>query len=150
VFNTPKHRECEKSHVNLSSLESVGIECLGSTFGMQTLDNPKVVAVFGLLVYLKYISPQIQPIKICYNTIKKGAIMQTIQFKVDNNYVDVVLNMLKTLNNLKLNVVKDLLIIDNSKKDDKWDKFFERLEEVDTSDFMQTRLQPPLDNKELF
>ena len=76
--------------------------------------------------------------------------MQTIQFKVDNNYVDVVLNMLKTLNNLKLNVVKDLLIIDNSKKDDKWDKFFERLEEVDTSDFMQTRLQPPLDNKELF
>jgi len=76
--------------------------------------------------------------------------MQTIQFKVDNNYVDTVLNMLKTLNTLKLNVVKDLLIIDNNKKDDKWDRFFEQLKEADTSDFMQTRMQPPIDKKELF
>jgi len=71
--------------------------------------------------------------------------MQTIQFKVDNSYVDIVLNLLKTLNNLKLNVVRD-----NSKKDDKWDIFFEQLEEVDTSDFLLKRVQPPMDNKELF
>ncbi len=57
--------------------------------------------------------------------------MQTIQFKVDNSYVDIVLNLLKTLNNLKLNVVRDLLVIDNSKKDDKWDIFFEQLEEIE-------------------
>jgi len=76
--------------------------------------------------------------------------MQTIQFKVDNSYVDIVLNLLKTLNNLKLNVVKDLLVIDNSKKNDKWDIFFEQLEDVDTSDFLLKRVQPPMDNKELF
>jgi len=73
--------------------------------------------------------------------------MQTIQFKVDNSYVDVVLNLLKTLNSLKLNVVKDLLIIDNSKKNNKWDIFFAQLEEVDTSGFLLTRVQPPMDKK---
>ena len=76
--------------------------------------------------------------------------MQTIQFKVDNHYVDTVLNLLKGLNSLKLNVVKDLLVIDNSQKNDKWDTFFEELDKVDTSDFLQTRTQPPLDSKELF
>ena len=47
-------------------------------------------------------------------------------------------------------MVRDLLVIDNSKKDDKWDIFFEQLEEVDTSDFLLKRVQPPMDNKELF
>ena len=33
---------------------------------------------------------------------------------------------------------------------DKWDSFFLLLDELDTSDFMIDRVQPPLDNKELF
>jgi antitoxin VapB len=36
------------------------------------------------------------------------------------------------------------------KVSNKWDSFFELLDEVDTSDFMVDRVQPPLDNKELF
>jgi hypothetical protein len=34
--------------------------------------------------------------------------MRTIQFKVDNSYVDIVLTLLNTLNNLKLNIIKNL------------------------------------------
>ena len=45
----------------------------------------------------------------------KGVNMQTIQFKVDNNYIEIVLNLLNSLNSLKLNVINDLLIIDNKK-----------------------------------
>lgn len=45
--------------------------------------------------------------------------------------------------------VGDSLII-KPKKDNKWDIFFKLLEEVDTTDFLLTRVQPPLDNKELF
>ncbi len=40
--------------------------------------------------------------------------MQTIQFKVDNNYVDIALSILKNLNSLKLNVIHDLFIADSS------------------------------------
>lgn len=36
--------------------------------------------------------------------------MQTIQFRVDNNYIDIVVNLLNSLNSLKLNVIKDLSI----------------------------------------
>jgi hypothetical protein len=43
--------------------------------------------------------------------------MQTIQFKVDNHYIEIVLNLLNSLNSLKLNVIKDLLIIDNKKSE---------------------------------
>jgi hypothetical protein len=43
--------------------------------------------------------------------------MQTIQFKVDNNYIDIVLSLVNTLNSLKLNVINDLLIIDNKRKE---------------------------------
>ncbi len=45
--------------------------------------------------------------------------------------------------------VGDSLII-KPKKDNKWDVFFKMLEEVDTTDFLSTREQPPLDNKDLF
>lgn len=41
--------------------------------------------------------------------------MQTVQFKVDNNYIEMVLNLLNSLNSLKVNVIKDLLIINNQK-----------------------------------
>ena len=33
---------------------------------------------------------------------------------------------------------------------DRWDHWFEMLEQTDTSDFMRERVQPPLDDKELF
>jgi len=39
--------------------------------------------------------------------------MQTIQFKVDENHISVVLNLLKSLNSLKLNVINDLLVVNN-------------------------------------
>ena len=45
--------------------------------------------------------------------------------------------------------VGDSLII-KPKKDNKWDSFFDLLEDVDTTDFLKTRVQPPLDNKEIF
>ena len=41
--------------------------------------------------------------------------MQTIQFKVDNNYIEAVLSLLNSLKSLNLNVIKDLSIIDNQR-----------------------------------
>ncbi|MEA3289839.1 MAG: type II toxin-antitoxin system VapB family antitoxin [Campylobacterota bacterium] len=45
--------------------------------------------------------------------------------------------------------VGDSLII-KPKKEDKWDKFFEELEDVDTSDFLNSREQLPIQERELF
>ena len=45
--------------------------------------------------------------------------------------------------------IGDSLII-KPKKDNRWDVFFKLLEEVDTTNFLLTRVQPPIDNKELF
>ena len=45
--------------------------------------------------------------------------------------------------------VGETLII-RPKPIDKWDNFFLLLNEFDTSDFFLDRVQPPLDNKELF
>ena len=39
--------------------------------------------------------------------------MQTIQFKVENNYISIVLNLLNSLNSLKVNVIKDISIINS-------------------------------------
>jgi hypothetical protein len=39
--------------------------------------------------------------------------MQTIQFKVDNNYLEMVINLLKSLNYLKFNVIQDLSIVNS-------------------------------------
>jgi len=36
------------------------------------------------------------------------------------------------------------------KPQNRWDSFFLMLDEFDTSDFLIERVQPPLDNKELF
>lgn len=49
--------------------------------------------------------------------------MQTIQFKVDNNYIEMVINLLNSLNSLKLNVIKDVSIINTSYKVDKSSDF---------------------------
>ena len=45
--------------------------------------------------------------------------------------------------------VGETLVI-RPKHQNKWDNFFNILDEVDTSDFFLERVQPPLDNKELF
>lgn len=45
--------------------------------------------------------------------------------------------------------VGETLII-KPKRQNRWDNFFLLLDEVDTSDFLLDRVQPPLDNKELF
>lgn len=45
--------------------------------------------------------------------------------------------------------VGDSLII-KPKKVDKWDKFFDDLEDVDTSDFLNDRDQLPVQERELF
>ena len=49
----------------------------------------------------------------------KGVIMQTIQFKVDDNYLNIVLTL---LNNLKRNIVKELTVIDDKKSISKTDE----------------------------
>ena len=36
------------------------------------------------------------------------------------------------------------------KTTNKWDHFFDCLSEIDTSDFLVDRVQPPLDTKEIF
>ena len=43
--------------------------------------------------------------------------MKTIQFKVDNNYIDIVLNLLNMLNGLKLNMIKDLSITNDTQQE---------------------------------
>ncbi len=45
--------------------------------------------------------------------------MQTIQFKVDNNYIETILSLLNSLNNIKLNIIEDLLIINDNRKQEK-------------------------------
>ena len=45
--------------------------------------------------------------------------------------------------------VGETLII-RPKIENKWDSFFLMLNDFDTSDFFLDRVQPPLDNKELF
>ena len=45
--------------------------------------------------------------------------------------------------------VGETLVI-RPKSQNKWDNFFLLLDDYDTSDFFLDRVQPPLDNKELF
>ena len=42
--------------------------------------------------------------------------MRTVQLKVDDKYIDVVLNLLNSINKLKPNTIKDLSIIDNTQQ----------------------------------
>ena len=66
--------------------------------------------------------------------------MRTIQFKVDNSYVDIVLTLLNTLNNLKLDIIKDLLVIDNIKSKQESDlEILDRLFEQSNNKIMVTR-----------
>ena len=45
--------------------------------------------------------------------------------------------------------VGDSLII-KPKYEDKWDKFFDKLEDIDTKDFLTNREQLPIQTRELF
>ncbi len=45
--------------------------------------------------------------------------------------------------------IGDTLII-KPKKEDKWDRFFESLEAVETKDFLRDRVQLPVQERELF
>ena len=45
--------------------------------------------------------------------------------------------------------VGDTLVI-KPKPNDKWDRFFDELMTVDTSEFLDNRVQPPLQERELF
>jgi antitoxin VapB len=45
--------------------------------------------------------------------------------------------------------IGETLII-KPKRDNKWDSFFQLLKDVDTTDFMPKREQPPLDSKDIF
>ena len=45
--------------------------------------------------------------------------------------------------------VGETLVI-HPKPQNRWDNFFDMLDEVDTSDFFLDRVQPPLDSKEIF
>ena len=40
--------------------------------------------------------------------------MQTVEFKVDSKYIDMVLNLLNSINKLRPNTIQELSIIDNS------------------------------------
>ena len=45
--------------------------------------------------------------------------------------------------------IGDSLVI-KPKSEDKWDKFFDNLEDVDTQDFLENREQPPIQEREIF
>ena len=50
-------------------------------------------------------------------------------------------------NEVYIEKVGDTLFI-TPKKNNHWDRLFETLNEIDTSDFMNERVQPPLDKRE--
>lgn len=50
-------------------------------------------------------------------------------------------------NEVYIEKVGDTLVI-RPKKNNHWDRLFEALDEIDTSDFMNERVQPPLDKRE--
>jgi len=74
---------------------------------------------------------------------------QTIQFKVDSNYIEMVLNLLNNLNNLKLNLINDLLIIDNNKNKKENDlEILNRLFQQSSNEIIVTR-ENAIDTKEM-
>jgi len=65
--------------------------------------------------------------------------MKTIQFKVDNNYIETVLSLLNSLNNIKLNIIKDLLIIDNKQDKESDLETLDKLFKQSTNKIMVTK-----------
>jgi hypothetical protein len=69
---------------------------------------------------------------------QKGVLMQTIQFRVNDNYLQIILSLLQ---NLKQGIIEDLSVVRNSPKDgfvkkktDEIDIFFDKFQ-IDMSDY---------------
>jgi len=65
--------------------------------------------------------------------------MQTIQFKVNNNYIEMVMNLLNSLNSMKLNIISDLSIVDMSKKQEDEMETLDRLFKQSNNKVMVTK-----------
>ncbi len=68
--------------------------------------------------------------------------MQTIQFKVDDNYLNVVLIL---LDNLKKDMVKELMVIKNSKDTDHISKSDEQIKLDRVKGILKNRISDPME-----
>ena len=72
----------------------------------------------------------------------QGVIMQTIQFKVDDNYLNVILTL---LNNLKLDIVKELKIIKDNQVMDRVSKSDEQIKLDQVKGILKNRIADPIE-----
>jgi len=68
--------------------------------------------------------------------------MQTIQFKVDDNYLNVILTL---LDNLKLDIVKELKIIKDNKVMDRVSKSDEQIKLDQVKGILKNRITDPME-----
>jgi len=68
--------------------------------------------------------------------------MQTIQFKVDDNYLNVILTL---LDNLKLDIVKELKIIKDNKVIDRVSKSDEQIKLDQVKGILKNRIADPME-----
>jgi len=68
--------------------------------------------------------------------------MQTIQFKVDDNYLNVILTL---LDNLKLDIVKELKIIKDNKVMDRVSKSDEQIKLDKVKGILKNRIADPME-----
>ena len=68
--------------------------------------------------------------------------MQTIQFKVDDNYLNIILTL---LDNLKLDIVKELKIIKDNKVMDRVSKSDEQIKLDQVKGILKNRITDPME-----
>ena len=68
--------------------------------------------------------------------------MQTIQFKVDDNYLNIILTL---LDNLKLDIVKELKIIKDNKVMDRVPKSNEQIKLDQVKGILKNRIAAPME-----
>jgi len=68
--------------------------------------------------------------------------MQTIQFKVDDNYLNIILTL---LDNLKLDIVKELKIIKDNKVMDRVPKSNEQIKLDQVKGILKNRIADPME-----
>ena len=68
--------------------------------------------------------------------------MQTIQFKVDDNYLNIILTL---LDNLKLDIVKELKIIKDNKVENKTSKSDEQIKLDRVKGILKNRISDPME-----
>ncbi len=68
--------------------------------------------------------------------------MQTIQFKVDDNYLNVVLTL---LDNLKMDMVKELMVIKDNKAIKKVSKIDEQIKLDQVKGILKNRISDPVE-----